>query len=351
MKPNHLVEKVLKMVCILRGCIAPNWTMARELMNSMTFKLELMLMDPTQIKPQLVRRVLRILNNNHKNLSPVNLVQIDQGASILLTWVINFIKWHTGCIKYNFQSQGQATLPGVEALSNQGGLLGNMDASITNNDDFLSHHQRIPGAQPLEDEEDGTDHEAKEKMEKESDALPGQVMESTEERGAKSAARDNDTTNVVSKSSTSLPRLPGAGQPRKGIKGTKSEREGNFVRSKQMQFGDDKKLQPSDISDLEKRGMITFAGRSAQITPYLMDKSGQMIALGQKTRNQGTIFGERTSDGGDQTAAGILPMLEYQENMKGKEPNSGPYTFQNQIVQQYQQANAGPGMYMMQGAR
>lgn len=46
-KPNPLVEKVLKMVCILRGCVAPNWTMARELMNSMTFKLELMIMDPT----------------------------------------------------------------------------------------------------------------------------------------------------------------------------------------------------------------------------------------------------------------------------------------------------------------
>lgn len=46
-KPHPLVEKVLKMVCILRGCIAPNWTMARELMSSMTFKLELMLMNPT----------------------------------------------------------------------------------------------------------------------------------------------------------------------------------------------------------------------------------------------------------------------------------------------------------------
>ena len=65
-KPNLLVEKVLKMVCILRGCVAPNWTMARELMNSMTFKLELILMDPRQIKSNLVRRVLRILNNNHK---------------------------------------------------------------------------------------------------------------------------------------------------------------------------------------------------------------------------------------------------------------------------------------------
>jgi hypothetical protein len=68
------VEKVLKMVCILRGCIAPNWTMARELMNSMTFKLELMLMDPTKIKYGLVKRVLKILSKNHKNLTPMNLL-------------------------------------------------------------------------------------------------------------------------------------------------------------------------------------------------------------------------------------------------------------------------------------
>lgn len=46
-RPHPLVEKVLKMVCILRGCVAPNWTMARDLMSSMTFKLELMLMNPT----------------------------------------------------------------------------------------------------------------------------------------------------------------------------------------------------------------------------------------------------------------------------------------------------------------
>ena len=76
-KPHVLVEKVLKMVCILRGCVAPNWTMARELMNSMTFKLELMLMNPTHLKPVLVRRVLQILNVNQKALTPVNLLQID----------------------------------------------------------------------------------------------------------------------------------------------------------------------------------------------------------------------------------------------------------------------------------
>jgi len=140
------------MVCILRGCVAPNWTMARELMSSMTFKLELMLMDPTKIKPVLVKRVLRILNTNHKNLTPVNLLSIDQGASILLTWVINFIKWHTGCIKYNFRDANQGNLGGTEALSNQGGLLANMDGSITNNDDFMSHHQRIPGANLQEED-------------------------------------------------------------------------------------------------------------------------------------------------------------------------------------------------------
>lgn len=117
-KPPPLVEKVLKMVCILRGCVAPNWTMARELMNSMTFKLELMLMDPTQIKPALIKRVLKILNSNHKQLTPVHLLTIDQGASILLTWVINFIKWNTGCTKYMFGGNKNA-----EGASVHGGML------------------------------------------------------------------------------------------------------------------------------------------------------------------------------------------------------------------------------------
>ncbi len=31
-KPHPLVEKVLVMVCILRGCVAPNWTVAREML-------------------------------------------------------------------------------------------------------------------------------------------------------------------------------------------------------------------------------------------------------------------------------------------------------------------------------
>ena len=116
------------MVCILRGCVAPNWTMARELMNSMTFKLELMLMDPTKIKPSLVKKCLQILNSNQKSLTPVFLLEVDKGASILLTWVINLLKWHTGVLKYNFQA------------NSTGDLLPHMESSIGDNAEFASHH-------------------------------------------------------------------------------------------------------------------------------------------------------------------------------------------------------------------
>ena len=69
-KPHHLVEKVLNMVCILRGCIAPNWTMARELLSSMTFKLELVLLDASKIKLSLIRKVIKILSQHQKLLMP-----------------------------------------------------------------------------------------------------------------------------------------------------------------------------------------------------------------------------------------------------------------------------------------
>jgi hypothetical protein len=76
-KPPHpLVEKVLSMVCILRGCIAPNWTTAREMMMSMTFKMELMLMDPRQIKQSLIKRVIKVLNSNQKTLTPDVIIQL-----------------------------------------------------------------------------------------------------------------------------------------------------------------------------------------------------------------------------------------------------------------------------------
>jgi len=68
-KPHSLVEKVLQMVCILKGCIAPSWTLAREMMSSMTFKLELVLMDPTRIKTSLIKKVIKILNKYHQYLT------------------------------------------------------------------------------------------------------------------------------------------------------------------------------------------------------------------------------------------------------------------------------------------
>jgi hypothetical protein len=70
-KPPHpLVEKVVSMVSILRGCVAPNWTTAREMMMSMTFKMELMLMDPRLIKQILIKKVIKTLNQNQKSLTP-----------------------------------------------------------------------------------------------------------------------------------------------------------------------------------------------------------------------------------------------------------------------------------------
>jgi hypothetical protein len=51
--------------------------MARELMTSMTFKLELMLMDPTKIRPSLVKKVLKILNKHSKTLTPISLLKVD----------------------------------------------------------------------------------------------------------------------------------------------------------------------------------------------------------------------------------------------------------------------------------
>ena len=63
---------------------------------------------------------------------------MDQGASILLTWVINFIKWNTGYSKFGEGAKKEQLAQ--EALSSQG-VLNQIDASITNNDEFQSHHE------------------------------------------------------------------------------------------------------------------------------------------------------------------------------------------------------------------
>ena len=69
----------------------------------------------------------------------MNLLPVDQGASILLTWVINFLKWSTGHGKFGPDANKNAGA--AEGLSSNG-LLNKMDQSITNNDEFLSHHGR-----------------------------------------------------------------------------------------------------------------------------------------------------------------------------------------------------------------
>jgi len=44
--------------------------MAREMMSSMTFKLELVLLDASKVKPSLIRKVVKILNQFQKLLTP-----------------------------------------------------------------------------------------------------------------------------------------------------------------------------------------------------------------------------------------------------------------------------------------
>jgi len=57
------------------------------------------------------------LNNNQKSLTPINLLPIDQGASILLTWVINFIKWNTGYNKFGEEAKLKQMEEQAEAMS------------------------------------------------------------------------------------------------------------------------------------------------------------------------------------------------------------------------------------------
>lgn len=61
-----------------------------------------------------------------------------------------------------------------------------MDASITNNDDFQSHHQRIPGVQ-LEEDMDGAEPGAMDQPEKDLDGLQTQGMDAGEERRGKTS--------------------------------------------------------------------------------------------------------------------------------------------------------------------
>jgi len=52
-------------------------------------------MDPMKIKPSIIKKVLKILSEN-TNLTPDNVIKYSEGAAILLTWLINLIKWNAG---------------------------------------------------------------------------------------------------------------------------------------------------------------------------------------------------------------------------------------------------------------
>ena len=103
------------MVCILRGSIAPSWRQAQEMMGYMTFRMELRLTDPIKIKQSIVKKVLKILNAN-PILTPDNVIKYSEGAAILLTWIINLIKWNAGHNRFIFD---EGTLAGGKLMNKE----------------------------------------------------------------------------------------------------------------------------------------------------------------------------------------------------------------------------------------
>ncbi len=63
-RPHPLVEKVLIQLCVLRGVIAPSLTAAKEMLGSMTFKMELMLLDVSRLRQKAVNKVKCTLASN-----------------------------------------------------------------------------------------------------------------------------------------------------------------------------------------------------------------------------------------------------------------------------------------------
>lgn len=87
-------------------------------MNDKTFLMELRLIDPVKIKQSIVKKILKILNSN-PNLTPDNVIKYSEGgaiASILLTWIINLIKWNAGHNRFIFDD---ATLAGGRLMNKE----------------------------------------------------------------------------------------------------------------------------------------------------------------------------------------------------------------------------------------
>eukprot|EP00347_Sterkiella_histriomuscorum_P001245 403372773 len=211
-KPHPLVEKVLNMVCVLRGCIAPNWTVAREMMQSMTFKMELMLMDVCQIKQSLIKRVIKILNSNQKALTPDNLSQISEGGCILLTWIINLVKWNAGHTKYKFDEDA---LGGHKIMNH---------ALIARSQDYDALDE---GLQQTEEDQRANTY--------------GLMIGNPKNLNGQNSHGGNIQTNSNKLNKNNRPL---GGNMNTNING-QQKKPGVYIQSKQMVFQGDKKLQPA----------------------------------------------------------------------------------------------------------
>jgi len=72
-KPHFLVEKVLQIVCALRGFKQISWNTAKEMLTRSSFKVELMQLNPQTLKPTEVLRAQQILTQKtNAMLTPEN---------------------------------------------------------------------------------------------------------------------------------------------------------------------------------------------------------------------------------------------------------------------------------------
>ena len=92
------------MVWLLKAIKEPT----RDMLLYSTFKLELVLLDATNICSKSVNSVLHILKD--KNLNPDNLAKKNEGASILLVWIINMVKFNIGATRYGYNKSGTKKL-------------------------------------------------------------------------------------------------------------------------------------------------------------------------------------------------------------------------------------------------
>jgi hypothetical protein len=92
---NHLVMKVLQMVCILKGYNTSTWNNIKEMLDSRTFKIELGMIDVFKITKRQAQIVRASIKENPK-LTPERVSRISLPASTLLSWVLGILTWYGG---------------------------------------------------------------------------------------------------------------------------------------------------------------------------------------------------------------------------------------------------------------